>query len=64
MVHLGRLAAAVAAGPVVAVQHGSTEQRMDSPLGGIPGGGIPVEKWVGEIGDHPQEPVTRKRFLS
>jgi hypothetical protein len=37
---------------------------MDSPLGGIPGSGIPVEEWVGEIGNHPLETVPRKRFLS
>jgi hypothetical protein len=64
MVDLGRLAAAVAAGPVIAMQDCSPEQRMDSPLGGIPGSGIPVEKWVGEIRNHSQETLPRKRFLS
>lgn len=52
MVHLGGLIAAVAAGPAVAVQNGTAQQRVDSPLGGIARGGIPVQEWVGEIGNH------------
>jgi hypothetical protein len=64
MVDLGRLPAAVAAGPTIAVQDSTAEQRMDSPLGGVPGSGVPVEKWVGEIRNHSLETVPRKRFLS
>ncbi|MGN6255870.1 MAG: hypothetical protein ACTHO8_12955 [Solirubrobacterales bacterium] len=47
MVDLGRLAAAVAADPPVPLEDGAAQQRMDSPLGGIGSGRVPVEEGIG-----------------
>lgn len=47
MVDLGRLAAAVAADPLVPLQHGAAQQRVDSPLRGIGSSRIPVEEGMG-----------------
>lgn len=61
MVDLGRLAAAVSTGPAVPVQNGTAQQRVDSTLGGIPGGGIPMQEWIGEIGSHSLSCSPRRR---
>ena len=52
VVDLGRLSAAVPAGPVVAMQHGAAQHRVDAPLRGIPRSRIPVQEWIGKIGNH------------
>jgi hypothetical protein len=52
VVDLGRLLAAVPAGPVIAVQNGASQQRMDTPLGRILCSRIPVQEWIRRIGNH------------
>lgn len=46
MVDLGRLAAAITAGPLVSLQDSAAQQRVDSPLRGIGGSRIPVEEGI------------------